>query len=102
MSVLSVSAAVYAEGVRLFPNLSLPEPELYRLILALERLGHESAALAAIRVYHLLYPGAGRLGLLLLRAARLGTARAGGRAPGAGGGGRRRSAAHADFSGCRR
>ena len=64
-------AAVYAEALRVAPGLPLPEDELYRVALALERIGRPSEALAAIRAYRALHPHSARLGFLLLRGARL-------------------------------
>ena len=65
------AAAVYAEALRVFPDLAFPEAQLYRLALALDRLGERRAALRALELFHRLYSGSARLPVVLLRAARL-------------------------------
>jgi hypothetical protein len=65
------AAGVYAEARRLFPDLVFPEPEQYRLAVALDRMGMDAAALGAIRAYRHLHSGSPRAGLLLLREARI-------------------------------
>ncbi len=65
------AAAVYAEALRVFPDLAFPEAQLYRLALALDRLGQPRAALHALELFHRLYAGSARLPVVLLRAARL-------------------------------
>jgi len=65
------AAAVYAEALGAFPDLAFPEAQLYRLALALDRLGKRRAALRAFDLFGRLYAGSARLPVVLLRAARL-------------------------------
>lgn len=65
------AAEVYGEALRFFPDLAFEEGVLFRLALALGRLGHEAAALRAMEIYRSVYRDAPNLPLILLRAARL-------------------------------
>lgn len=65
------AAAVYAEALGAYPDLAFPEAPLYRLALALDRMGRRRAALQAFALFRRLYAGSSRLPVVLLRAARL-------------------------------
>lgn len=65
------AAAIYVEAQRSYPDLTFPEEQLYRLALALDRLGHPHAAREAFALFRRLYANSPRLALSLLREARL-------------------------------
>ena len=65
------AAEVYAEALRIFPDLAFLETAQYRLALALDRLGHTSAALRALELFLTLFKSSDRVPLVMIRAARL-------------------------------
>ena len=65
------AAHVYAEALRIFPDMAFLETAQYRLALALDRLGHASAALRALEIFLVLFKDSDRVPLVLIRAARL-------------------------------
>lgn len=67
----AAAAAIYAEAQASYPDLAFPEEQLYRLALALDRLGQRRAAREAFGQFRRLYTGSPRLAVVLLREARL-------------------------------
>lgn len=67
----AAAAAIYAEALGAFPDLAFPEQQLYRLALALDRLGRRRAAREAFALFRRLYGDSPRLAVALLREARL-------------------------------
>jgi len=65
------AAEVYAEALRIFPDLAFLETAQYRLALALDRHGQSSAALRALELFLALFRSSDRVPLVMIRAARL-------------------------------
>ncbi|MCP4545893.1 MAG: rhomboid family intramembrane serine protease [bacterium] len=65
------AAACYSEAQRFYPEMVLLEKDMVRLVLALDRLGADQAALRAFYTFRAIYKGNEQMPVLMLRAARI-------------------------------